>query len=156
MSGPAFYKNHICEEDSIESAIQSMYENIMVRKSIVLCLSDADTTELYHKLRDMQFPANCLLESDMEDMDKHPSVYRILKDFLELPNQLLITTVSILHHMPKDLFYDYIMPSNVNLVISNDIPSHRIDSIMLKLQKGHQQGFWDNQMDTFHLLWYMS
>jgi hypothetical protein len=157
MGGPVFYKNHMSECDTIEDAIQSIYESLVIRKALILCISNEDATMLQESLLQHQYPAQLLLESTFElENPNHSVVMKTLRDFKELPNQILIISLSAFHTLSEELFYDYIANAFPNLLINNDLPTYHMDKVLLKMHQSHQQGFWDNAIDTFHVLWYMS
>lgn len=154
MGGPAFYKNHLSESETIESAIQGLYENIVIRKALAICISNEDASQLYESLSVQNYPVQVIFESTME-LEKSNYIQPLMQ-FKELPNQILVLPLSVFHQFTDEIFYEFIMQSNPNVLIGNDVPTYHMDKVIARMHKGHQQGFWDDSTDTFNVLWYMS
>lgn len=167
MVGPEFYKTHISDSEKIEDAIHNCYEEVMIRKAIILCISDSDCQDLYKILLASHYPVQCILSSEVEkekedendEILNHyrrtPLVWSKLMAYEENPNQILILSPKTFHSLP-DAYFEYIMNANHNLLVSNDVPSYLVDKVMMKIQDSHKRGFWDKRSDTYHVLWYMS
>lgn len=152
--GQVKYKTHLSQQENIEDAIKEIYENIMIHKAIILCISDSDCEELHQKLLAKHYPAGCLLLEHIED--EKSKYLTTLHAFKESPNHVLILSCNAFHKLHEDVMYNYILDSNHNLLISNDVPSYMVDEVMKKINKGHQQGFWNPHDEYYHIMWYMS
>lgn len=154
MGGPTYYENHASEHYTVEEAIQDIYGKIMIRKAIALCPDEHSCEELYLSLRMFNYPVSMIIESDFEK----GLLSRSLRAFLDDPNHILIISYNSIQKLSEEDFHAFILGSNHNLLISNDVPSYRVDTIMTKILAGHKRGFWENNVhdDTYHVLWHKS
>ncbi len=149
------YVIHTADTDTFMKAIQTLYESVLITKSIVVCVNENDVLECVAQLNDLQFSASPLLPS----MFATQSELRSLYVFKKSPNHILVMTHDIFDYLDERAFHQYIMETPWNALLGNNVPSYHMDAISTKIHEAHNEGYLggtiDDTMDYFHLMFYL-
>lgn len=148
------YYIHSADTDSCVKAVQALYETVWISKGILICVNDAEVAECSAQLNDMNFTTLSLTASMMDGRTE----LRPLAQFKKSPNPILLITLEAFQKLDDGLFYQYIMESQWNALIGNNVPSYHLDAIADKIQGAHRRGFWNDSgnNEDFHLMYYLN
>jgi hypothetical protein len=151
MSSPEMsYRWHSADKESIFEMLNDVFESVVIRKSVMLCISHDHCVEIAQQLHENEYTALVLCMDDIRS-----GKLETLDRFLTECHVVLITTSEVLEQMSSSMFIDYIMGSSHNLFVCNDVPSYKARPMLNKIMQHHTNGFWDEKKEPYHVLWYL-
>jgi len=147
-----YYQSHLYPTETFIEAMKQLYEDDFIVRAVLICLNDDDVLKYTDELNKHLYSAIAVKTTNTS-----VSLSSSLLQFKEQPNQILVMPIKVFQEFDKATFEQQLMRIQWNTLVSVDVPTYMMDSLLERIIDAHKRGFWENYMNTipeFHLMWY--